>query len=150
MKFRFVVQTFVILLFVSFPARANTSRPLFLKTAVLMSGAGLRRPVYLTPFFNQSSQRCGEERASFPQRHAHFVVLRLPTQVIEARGTSAPFIRTAVFKRAGGKYLRERGSSTNSRMTNVCTTNLNFHIQLPGYRFSAAPGAFDCLSFLHR
>ena len=56
MKFRFVVQTFVILLFVSFPARANTSRPLFLKTAVMMNGAEVPAGLYDLSWESQNSK----------------------------------------------------------------------------------------------
>jgi hypothetical protein len=39
MKFKLVVQAIVILLFVTLPARANNSRPFFLRTTVTMNGA---------------------------------------------------------------------------------------------------------------
>src|SRR6266436_10363134 len=56
MKFRFVVQTFVILLFVSFPARANASRPFFLQTAVTMSGAEVPAGLYDLSWESQNSK----------------------------------------------------------------------------------------------
>ncbi len=46
MKFKLVVQTIGILLFVSFPACANNSRPFFLRTAVTMNGAEVPSGVY--------------------------------------------------------------------------------------------------------
>jgi hypothetical protein len=56
MKFRFVVQTFVILLFVSLPVRANTSRPFFLQTAVTMSGAEVPAGLYDLSWESQNSK----------------------------------------------------------------------------------------------
>ena len=46
MKFKRVVQTIVILLFVSFPACASNSRPFFLRTAVTMNGAEIPAGIY--------------------------------------------------------------------------------------------------------
>ena len=46
MKFKIVVQTMVILLFVSFPAWANNSHPFFLRTAVTMNGAEIPAGIY--------------------------------------------------------------------------------------------------------
>jgi hypothetical protein len=45
-KFKFVVQTIVILLFVSFAARANNARPFFLPTTVTMNGAEIPAGLY--------------------------------------------------------------------------------------------------------
>jgi hypothetical protein len=56
MKFKLVVQTLVILLLVSFPARANTSRPLFLKTAVMMNGAEIPAGLYDMSWESQNSK----------------------------------------------------------------------------------------------
>ena len=56
MKFKLVVQTLMILLFVSFPARANTSRPLFLKTAVMMNGAEIPAGLYDMSWESQNSK----------------------------------------------------------------------------------------------
>jgi len=46
MKFRRAILGIVILLFVSFPAGANNSRPFFLRTAVTMNGAEVPSGVY--------------------------------------------------------------------------------------------------------
>ena len=46
MKFKLAVQTIVILLFVSFPARANKSRPFFLRTTVTLNGAEVPAGLY--------------------------------------------------------------------------------------------------------
>ncbi len=56
MKFRLVVQTFVILLFVSLPARANNSRPFYLRTAVTMNGAEVPAGVYDLSWESQNSK----------------------------------------------------------------------------------------------
>jgi hypothetical protein len=56
MKFRFVVQTFVILLFVSLPARANNSRPFYLRTAVTMNGAQVPAGLYDLSWESQNSK----------------------------------------------------------------------------------------------
>jgi hypothetical protein len=46
MKFKVVVQTIVILLLVSLPARANNSRPFFLRTTVTLNGAEVPAGIY--------------------------------------------------------------------------------------------------------
>ena len=46
MKFRFVAQTMVILLFLSFPAKANNLRPFQLRTAVTINGAEVPAGTY--------------------------------------------------------------------------------------------------------
>ena len=46
MKFKLVIQTIVILLLVSFTARANESRPFFLPTTVTMNGAEIPAGLY--------------------------------------------------------------------------------------------------------
>jgi hypothetical protein len=46
MKFRLVVQTFVILLFVSLPACAKNSHPFYLQTTVTVNGAEVPPGVY--------------------------------------------------------------------------------------------------------
>jgi hypothetical protein len=56
MKFRLVVQTFVILLFVSLPARANNSRPFHLQTAVTMNGAEIPAGTYDLSWESQNSK----------------------------------------------------------------------------------------------
>ena len=56
MKFRLVVQTFVILLFVSLPARANNSRPFYLRTAVTMNGLEVPAGTYDLSWESQNSK----------------------------------------------------------------------------------------------
>jgi hypothetical protein len=46
MKFKLAVQTIVILLFVSFPARASKSRPFFLRTTVTLNGLEVPAGLY--------------------------------------------------------------------------------------------------------
>src|SRR5882762_862848 len=78
-----------------------------------------------------SSQRCGEEARVFPQRHAHFRVLRLPTQVIEARGNfcSVHHDRSLQEKRAGSICA---SGEAHEQQNHKCLHNeLEFHILLP-------------------
>jgi hypothetical protein len=56
MKFRFVLQTIVILLLVSFPAGANTLRPFYLQTAVTMNGAEVPAGNYDLSWESQNSK----------------------------------------------------------------------------------------------
>jgi len=57
MKFKFVVHTIVILLLVSFPARAkNSRRPFFLQTAVTMNGAEVPAGIYELSWESQNSK----------------------------------------------------------------------------------------------
>ncbi len=56
MKFKLVVQTIVILLLVSLPARANNSRPFYLRTAVTMNGAEVPAGLYGLSWESQNSK----------------------------------------------------------------------------------------------
>lgn len=57
MKFRFVVQSILILLLVSFPARANNSRrPFYLQTTVTMNGAEVPAGNYELSWDSQNSK----------------------------------------------------------------------------------------------
>jgi hypothetical protein len=56
MKFRLVAQTFVILLFVGLPARANNSRPFHLQTTVTMNGAEVPAGTYELSWESQNSK----------------------------------------------------------------------------------------------
>ena len=46
MRFKIVVQAIVIVLLITFPAHAKTSRPFFLRTAVTMNGAEVPSGIY--------------------------------------------------------------------------------------------------------
>jgi hypothetical protein len=56
MKFKFTVQTIVILLLVSFPARAKNSRPFYFQTAVTMNGAEVPAGIYELSWESQNSK----------------------------------------------------------------------------------------------
>ena len=56
MKFKLVIPTTVILLLVSFPARANNARPFFLRTAVIMNGAEVPAGLYELSWESQNSK----------------------------------------------------------------------------------------------
>jgi hypothetical protein len=56
MKFRLVVQTLVILLFVGSFARANNSRPFYLRTAVTMNGVEVPAGTYDLSWESQNSK----------------------------------------------------------------------------------------------
>ena len=56
MKFRLVVQTLVVLLFVSFPVRANNSRPFYLRTTVTMNGVEVPAGIYNLSWESQNSK----------------------------------------------------------------------------------------------
>ena len=55
MKFKLVIQTIVILLLVSFTARANESHPFFLRTAVTMNGAEVPAGLYYLSWDSHNS-----------------------------------------------------------------------------------------------
>jgi hypothetical protein len=56
MKFKLVVQTMVILLFVNAPARANNSRPFYLRTTVTMNGVEVPAGTYQMSWESQNSK----------------------------------------------------------------------------------------------
>jgi hypothetical protein len=56
MKFRLVAQTLVILLFVCSLARANNSRPFYLRTAVTMNGVEVPAGTYDLSWESQNSK----------------------------------------------------------------------------------------------
>jgi hypothetical protein len=56
MKLKLVLQTILILLLVSFPARANNSHPFFLRTTVTMNGAEVPAGLYELSWESQNSK----------------------------------------------------------------------------------------------
>jgi len=56
MKLKLVLQTILILLLVSFPARANNASPFFLRTAVTMNGAEVPAGLYELSWESQNSK----------------------------------------------------------------------------------------------
>jgi hypothetical protein len=56
MKFKLAIPTTVILLLVSFPARANNARPFFLRTTVTMNGAEVPAGLYELSWESQNSK----------------------------------------------------------------------------------------------
>jgi hypothetical protein len=56
MKLKLILQTILILLLVSFPARANNSHPFFLRTTVTMNGAEVPAGLYELSWESQNSK----------------------------------------------------------------------------------------------